>query len=108
DRARFLGDTDFVQVDVPRLTSAAYALELSRRIKPNGVLPSDAYGSLGPAPAALKDHGRTHVSIIDAVGNAVALTTTINLSYGAHLVAGKTGIVLNNQMDDFVIQVGVP
>lgn len=108
DRARFLGDTDFVQVDVPRLTSAPYALELSRRIKPNGVLPSDAYGSLGPAPAAHGDHGTTHLSVIDAAGNAVALTSTINLSFGAKLIAGKTGIVLNDQMDDFVIQVGAP
>jgi gamma-glutamyltranspeptidase/glutathione hydrolase len=108
DRARFLGDTDFVQVDVPRLTSAPYALELSRRIKPNGVLPSDAYGSLGPPPAAHGDHGTTHLSVIDAAGNAVALTSTINLAYGAKLIAGKTGVLLNDQMDDFVIQVGAP
>jgi gamma-glutamyltranspeptidase/glutathione hydrolase len=108
DRARYLGDTDFVTVDVARLTSAPYALELSRRIKPNGVLPNDAYGSLGPPPAAHGDHGTTHLSVIDAAGNAVALTSTINLSYGAKLVAGKTGVLLNDQIDDFVIQVGAP
>ncbi|MDB4983127.1 MAG: ggt, partial [Myxococcales bacterium] len=108
DRARFLGDPDFVRVDVPRLTSAAYAGDLARRMKADGVLPSDAYGSLGPPATPPKDGGTTHLSIIDAAGNAVALTTTINLSFGAKLVAGGTGILLNDQMDDFVMQVGVP
>jgi gamma-glutamyltranspeptidase/glutathione hydrolase len=108
DRARFLGDPDFVQVDVPRLTSTEYAAELAKRITPGGVLPNDAYGSLGPKKAPPKDGGTTHLAVIDAAGNAVSLTTTINLSFGAHLVAGKTGIILNNEMDDFVLQVGVP
>ena len=108
DRARFLGDPDFVTVDVAKLTSAAYAAELAKRIKPGAVLPSDAYGSLGPTAVPPKDGGTTHLAVIDAAGNAVSLTTTVNLSFGAHLVAGKTGIVLNNQMDDFVMQVGVP
>jgi gamma-glutamyltranspeptidase/glutathione hydrolase len=108
DRARFLGDPDFVKMDVPKLTSAAYAATLAQRIKPGTVLPSDAYGSLGPTAMPPKDGGTTHLAVIDAAGNAVSLTTTVNLSFGAHLVAGKTGIVLNNQMDDFVMQVGVP
>jgi gamma-glutamyltranspeptidase/glutathione hydrolase len=108
DRARYLGDPDFVSVDVPKLTSTAYAATLAKRITPGGVLPSDAYGSLGPPVAPPKDGGTTHLAVIDAAGNAVSLTTTVNLSFGARLVAGKTGIVLNNQMDDFVIQVGVP
>jgi gamma-glutamyltranspeptidase/glutathione hydrolase len=108
DRARFLGDTDFVTVDVPRLTSPGYAAELAKRIKPAGVLASDAYGTLGGPPAHHKDGGTTHISVIDAAGNAVALTTTVNTSFGAKLVAGKTGIVLNDEMDDFVLQVGVP
>jgi gamma-glutamyltranspeptidase / glutathione hydrolase len=108
DRARFLGDTDFVPVDLPHLTNPAYHVELARRIKPNGVLPRDAYGTLGAPPAVHKDGGTTHLSIIDADGNAVALTTTVNLGFGAHLVAGKTGIVLNDQMDDFSLTPGVP
>jgi gamma-glutamyltranspeptidase/glutathione hydrolase len=108
DRARFLGDPDFVTVDVPKLTSAAYAATLAKRITPAGVLPNDAYGSLLPPKAPPKDGGTTHLTVIDAAGNAVSLTTTINLSFGAHLIAGSTGIVLNNEMDDFVIQVGVP
>ncbi len=80
DRARYLGDTDFVTVDVAHLTDPAYHAELARRIKPDGVLPRDAYGSLGPAKAPPKDGGTTHLSVIDADGNAVALTSTINLS----------------------------
>ncbi len=91
DRARFLGDTDFVSVDLPHLTSPAYHAELARRIKPNAVLPRDAYGTLGAPPAVHKDGGTTHLSVIDADGNAVALTSTVNLGFGAHLVAGKTG-----------------
>jgi gamma-glutamyltranspeptidase / glutathione hydrolase len=108
DRARFMGDTDFVSVDLPHLTSPAYHAELARRIKPDAVLPRDAYGTLGAPPAQHKDGGTTHLSIIDADGNAVALTTTVNLGFGAHLVAGKTGIVLNDQMDDFSLTPGVP
>jgi gamma-glutamyltranspeptidase / glutathione hydrolase len=108
DRARHLGDTDFVRVDVAGLTSPAYHAELARRIKPDGVLPADAYGTLGPSAVQPKDGGTAHLSVIDADGNAVALTTTVNLSFGAHLVAGDTGIVLNNEMDDFSLQPGVP
>ena len=96
-------------MDVPKLTSAAYGATLAQRIKPGAVLPSDAYGSLGPTALPPKDGGTTHLAVIDAAGNAVSLTTTVNLSFGAHLVAEQeTGIVLNNQMDDFVMQVGVP
>jgi gamma-glutamyltranspeptidase / glutathione hydrolase len=108
DRARFLGDTDFVAVDLPHLTNPTYHVELARRIKPGAVLPRDAYGTLGAPPAVHKDGGTTHLSVIDADGNAVALTTTVNLGFGAHLVAGKTGIVLNDQMDDFSLTPGVP
>jgi gamma-glutamyltranspeptidase/glutathione hydrolase len=108
DRARYLGDTDFVTVDVAHLTDPTYHVELARRIKPAAVLPRDAYGTLGPAKAPPRDGGTTHFSVIDADGNAVALTSTINLHFGAHLVAGKTGIVLNDEMDDFSLQPGVP
>jgi gamma-glutamyltranspeptidase/glutathione hydrolase len=107
DRARFLGDTDFVKVDVAHLTSPEYHAELARRIKPGAVLPRDAYGTPGP-PADHHDGGTSHLSVIDADGNAVALTTTINLGFGAKLVAGKTGVLLNDEMDDFSVQPGVP
>jgi gamma-glutamyltranspeptidase/glutathione hydrolase len=109
DRARELGDTDFVKVDIDHLTSPAYHRELAARIKDGGVLPREAYGTPAAGPAALhRDGGTTHLCVIDAEGNAVALTTTINLGFGAKLVAGKTGILLNNQMDDFSLAPGVP
>jgi gamma-glutamyltranspeptidase/glutathione hydrolase len=108
DRARFLGDTDFVPVDLAHLTDPAYHRALAARIRPAGVLPQDAYGTLAPPKAPPRDGGTTHFNVIDADGNAVALTSTINLGFGAHLIAGKTGIVLNDQMDDFSLQPGVP
>jgi gamma-glutamyltranspeptidase/glutathione hydrolase len=108
DRARYLGDTDFVSVDLAHLLSPAYHAELAHRIKPDAVLPRDAYGTLGAPPAQHRDGGTTHLSVIDADGNAVALTSTVNLGFGAHLLAGKTGIVLNDQMDDFSLNPGVP
>jgi gamma-glutamyltranspeptidase/glutathione hydrolase len=108
DRARFLGDTDFVSIDLAHLTSPAYHAELARRIRRDAVLPRDGYGTLGPPPAQHRDGGTTNLSVIDAEGNAVALTTTVNLGFGAHLLAGKTGILLNDQMDDFSLNPGVP
>jgi gamma-glutamyltranspeptidase/glutathione hydrolase len=108
DRARFLGDTDFVPVDIAHLTDPAYHRALAARINPAGVLPHDAYGTPAPPRAPPRDGGTTHFNVIDADGNAVALTSTINLSFGAHLIAGKSGIVLNDQMDDFSLQPGVP
>ncbi|MFL5307005.1 MAG: gamma-glutamyltransferase [Polyangia bacterium] len=108
DRARYLGDTDFVKVDISHLTSPAYHTELARRIKRDAVLPRDAYGTLGAPPAQHRDGGTTNLSVIDAEGNAVALTTTVNLGFGSHLVAGKTGVLLNDQMDDFSLTPGLP
>ena len=108
DRARYLGDTDFVKVDLAHLTSPTYHTQLARRIKRDAVLPRDGYGTLGPPPAQHRDGGTTNLSVIDAEGNAVALTTTVNLGFGAHLRAGKTGILLNDQMDDFSLNPGVP
>jgi len=109
DRARELGDSDFVKVDIEHLTSPDYHRELAARIKDGGVLPRAAYGTPAAGPAALhRDGGTTHLCVIDAEGNAVSLTTTINLGFGAKLVAGKSGILLNNQMDDFSLAPGLP
>src|SRR4029079_323783 len=71
------------------------------RIRPDGVLPRDRYGS---AP----ESGTTHVSVVDGDLMAVACTTTINTAFGAMLVGGDTGVILNNEMDDFAIAPGVP
>jgi gamma-glutamyltranspeptidase/glutathione hydrolase len=107
DRARLLGDPDFVQVPTARLLDPAYHRALAARIDDRKVLPADRYG-LGPAASLPVDGGTAHLSIIDAEGNAVALTTTVNTWFGAHLLAGDTGIVLNDQMDDFSLAPNTP
>jgi gamma-glutamyltranspeptidase/glutathione hydrolase len=66
------------------------------------VLPHTAYGTPLPhAPAPARDAGTAHISVVDQAGNAVALTTTINMEFGSHIVAGDTGILLNDELDDF-------
>ncbi len=107
DRARHLGDADLVSIPMDKLLDPAYHRELAARIKDDGVLPAERYGLPGP-DAPRRDGGTAHLSVMDAEGNAVALTTTINLSFGAHLVAGSTGILLNNQMDDFSLAPDLP
>ncbi len=107
DRARHLGDPDFVKVPVDKLLDPAYHKALAARIKDDGVLPADQYGMPGAATAK-NDGGTTSLSVMDAEGNAVALTTTVNLYFGAQIVAGPTGIVLNNQMDDFSMAPDTP
>ena len=109
DRARHLGDPDFIKVPVARLTSAAYADQLAARIL-GFTQESERYGSpVTPARAAGRDRpGTSHLSVVDRAGNAVAMTTTINTGFGSMVVAGKTGIILNNQMDDFAARPGEP
>jgi gamma-glutamyltranspeptidase/glutathione hydrolase len=108
DRARLLGDTDFVQVPLTRLLDPQYHRLLAVRIDPQRVLPPEKYGLGGGAGPLPGDGGTAHLSVIDAEGNAVALTTTVNTWFGSRLVAGSTGIVLNNQMDDFSLPVQTP
>jgi gamma-glutamyltranspeptidase/glutathione hydrolase len=109
DRGRTLGDPDFVQIPLSRLLDDKYLHQLATRIRPDSTLPSEDYGMPGrPAGTPARDAGTAHLSVIDAEGNAVALTTTINLEFGARLVAGSTGILLNNEMDDFVLSEGQP
>jgi gamma-glutamyltranspeptidase/glutathione hydrolase len=111
DRARSLGDPAFVAVPEERLVSADYARELAARISDDKVLKPEAYGdkSLVPAGAeAPHDHGTSHLCVADGEGNVVALTTTVNLYFGSRIVAGYSGVVLNDQMDDFSAQPGAP
>jgi gamma-glutamyltranspeptidase/glutathione hydrolase len=97
-----------VKVPLTRLLDPQYHRQLAARIDDQHVLPPEKYG-MGELVSQLpKDGGTSHLSVIDAEGNAVALTTTVNLGFGARLVAGKTGIVLNDEMDDFSLQPGVP
>ena len=107
DRARLLGDADFVKVPLESLLDPGYHQKLAAKINDRGVLPIDQYGR-GPGVPPPKDHGTAHLCVIDAEGNAVALTSTVNTWFGARVVVGKTGIVLNNQMDDFSIAPNTP
>lgn len=102
DRARWLGDADYVPVPIRRLTSTAYAERLAARIDLERTFPPAHYGST----AGVNDGGTSHFSVLDAQGNAVACTETINLRFGSFVVEPRFGIVLNNQMDDFAAQPG--
>jgi gamma-glutamyltranspeptidase/glutathione hydrolase len=109
DRAEFYGDPDFVHVPLAELLAPANAAVLRRRISATRTLDPGAYGSrIGGRRAAAADAGTSHFSVMDAAGNAVACTTTINTAFGSMVVAGETGIILNNEMDDFSAQPGVP
>jgi gamma-glutamyltranspeptidase / glutathione hydrolase len=103
DRAAFLGDADRVGVPVERLISKQYAAELRKRIDPERATPASE------VRAAVSHEGdnTTHFSVIDRFGNAVANTYTINFGYGLGLVAEGTGILLNNELDDFAAKPGV-
>jgi len=106
DRAEYMGDRDRVEVPVERLISKAYAAELRAGINPDRARPVE---SIRPDSSALGGGGNTtHFSIIDEFGNAVANTTSLNFSYGVGLVAGDTGILLNNTLDDFAAKPGAP
>ncbi|MES2790308.1 MAG: gamma-glutamyltransferase [Planctomycetota bacterium] len=104
DRAEFLGDPDYVPVPVDRLTSPEYAKALAKRVKLDVTHPPEAYGRFMPS----KDAGTTHFSIMDAQGNAVACTETVNTLFGSWVVEPQFGIVLNNEMDDFAAVPGTP
>jgi gamma-glutamyltranspeptidase/glutathione hydrolase len=106
DRARWFGDPDFVEVPVGRLTSKPYAEELRRRIEPAG--PGGRALDVQAPGLRADDSGTTHLSTWDAAGNAVALTMTINTPFGSGITVPGTGIVLNNEMDDFSKAPGEP
>jgi gamma-glutamyltranspeptidase/glutathione hydrolase len=106
DRAEYMGDRDRVEVPVERLISKAYAAELRAGINPDR---ARSVESIRPDSSALGGGGNTtHFSIIDEFGNAIANTTSLNFSYGVGLVAGDTGILLNNTLDDFAAKPGAP
>lgn len=105
DRTIYLGDPDFVKVPVARLTSPAYAAGLRASIHPQKAMPSEL---LSGQPAPLEDDETTHFSIIDAEGNRVSATQTVNLTFGSGLIPPGTGVLLNNEMDDFALKPGTP
>lgn len=107
DRAWWLGDPDFVSV--PRgLTSKAYAEELAKRIDRTKAIKVEKHGMPPNADTDIFKKHTTHFSVADAEGNWVACTATINTTFGSKVIIPGTGVVLNNQMDDFSLQPGVP
>ena len=106
DRAEYLGDPDFYPVPVARLTGKEYARARFVDFKAQQASRSADIGAGAPPPAESPD--TTHLSVIDKDGNAVAYTTTLNLSYGSKIVAQGTGILLNNEMDDFSAKENTP
>jgi gamma-glutamyltranspeptidase / glutathione hydrolase len=106
DRAELLGDTDFVDVPVQGLMSKEYAKSLASTINPNKAGDSSKIGA--GDPAAYESHDTTQFSVIDKDGNFVSNTYTLNMSFGSGVVVPGTGILLNNQMDDFSAAPGVP
>lgn len=98
DRATLLGDSDFVEVPTARLISREHARQLAAGIDPERATPSL---ELGPAQPFHEGTNTTHFSLIDRQGNAVAATLSINLPFGAAFTVPGTGVLLNNEMDDF-------
>jgi gamma-glutamyltranspeptidase/glutathione hydrolase len=116
DRAEYLGDPDYNAIPAAELTSKPYAAAWRASIDPLAATPSATLrrpeGFLPPAP---KTAGRraespdtTHYSVVDSQGNAVAVTTTLNDSFGSHVTSGSLGFLLNDEMDDFTVKLGTP
>ncbi|HBV91438.1 gamma-glutamyltransferase [Pantoea sp. B550] len=106
DRSEYLGDPDFVKVPWQALTSKAYAKTLAQQIDVAKARPSSEIkpGKLEP----YESNQTTHFSVVDKQGNAVAVTYTLNTYFGSGIVAGKSGILMNNEMDDFSAKPGTP
>jgi gamma-glutamyltranspeptidase / glutathione hydrolase len=105
DRAEYLGDQDFYKVPVNELTNPAYNKSRMANFNAKKATPSD---SIGSGTILMESDQTTHFSIVDAQGNAVAVTTTLNGAYGSRVLVGNAGFFLNNEMDDFSIKSGVP
>ncbi|MEM5583595.1 gamma-glutamyltransferase [Roseibium sp. AS2] len=106
DRAKFLGDPDYVEVPVAGLTARDYAIALADTIRMDTATPSEEVGPGTPLP--YESNETTHFSVVDKDGNAVSNTYTLNFSYGVGLTAEGTGVLLNNELDDFSAKPGVP
>ncbi|WP_227675976.1 gamma-glutamyltransferase [Psychrobacter sp. NC44] len=106
DRSEYLGDSDFIDVPASGLASQAYADKLRTLINPDKATPASTIKANNPLP--YESDQTTHFSVVDKEGNAIANTYTLNFSYGTGLVAEGTGILLNNEMDDFSAKPGVP
>jgi gamma-glutamyltranspeptidase/glutathione hydrolase len=105
-RNHFLGDPDMVAIPTDRLLSQSFADSLSASIRADSATPSAAVAF--PTGASAEGQHTTHFSVVDGQGNAVALTTTINNGFGSASTVAGGGFLLNDEMDDFTAQPGVP
>ncbi|HWK31707.1 MAG TPA: gamma-glutamyltransferase [Terriglobales bacterium] len=119
DRADFLGDPDFSTIPVAQLTDKKYASAWRDTIDPDKASPSrqvkrpefgdlDRVASLHERAMGAESNNTTHYSVVDAAGNAVSVTTTLNDSFGSKVTADGLGFLLNDEMDDFASKQGVP
>jgi gamma-glutamyltranspeptidase/glutathione hydrolase len=106
DRAEFMGDPDFVKVPVKGLISKQYAAEAAKTIDPRHATPSAQIGH--GKPPAYESPQTTHFSVVDAAGNAISNTYTLNMGYGSCATVRGAGFLLNDEMDDFTSKPGVP
>lgn len=105
DRSEYIGDPDFVDVPVDALLDEAYILSRMTDFEPAKAGVSE---KIKPGLDFVESEETTHFSILDAEGNAVAVTTTLNTNYGSKVVVGEAGFFLNNEMDDFSAKPGAP
>jgi gamma-glutamyltranspeptidase/glutathione hydrolase len=106
DRSQYLGDPDFINIPLAGLTSKTYAATLAAQINPDYARPAN---DIQPGqPYSYESDQTTHFSVVDSAGNMVAVTYTLNTNFGSGIVVPGTGILLNNEMDDFAIKPGVP
>jgi gamma-glutamyltranspeptidase/glutathione hydrolase len=116
DRADYLGDPDYNRIPAAELTSKKYAAAWRATVDLNAASPSATLrrpeGFLPPAPKTAGQRSEspdtTHYSVVDSVGNAVAVTTALNNSFGSHVTSGSLGFLLNDEMDDFTVKLGTP
>jgi gamma-glutamyltranspeptidase/glutathione hydrolase len=115
DRAAYMGDSDFIDIPVARLISKEYAAKQRARLNPPWFKRTPARWFKGETalkvegPGLSQDNvGTAHLSVVDAAGNAVAITKTINTPFGSGITVPGTGVVLNNEMDDFAIAPDTP
>jgi gamma-glutamyltranspeptidase/glutathione hydrolase len=108
DRATYLGDPDFGNVPVAQLLAKDYNKQRFATLRPEGQATPSAQITAGPGLPHYESDQTTHYSIVDAQGNAVSCTTTLNGAYGSKVVVAGAGFLLNNEMDDFSSKAGVP
>jgi gamma-glutamyltranspeptidase/glutathione hydrolase len=116
DRSDYLGDPDYNRIPVAEMTAKKYADAWRASIDLHAASPSATLrrpeGFLPPAPKTAghraESQNTTHYSVVDSEGNAVAVTTTLNDSFGSHVTAGSLGFLLNDEMDDFAVKLGAP